>query len=65
MELCLGGNLTDWILQQRINTSKTDEEHEEDCAVIIKNILLGLSYVHDHNEIIHRDIKPGNILFLK
>ncbi len=35
---------------------------EEEVALIIKNILKGLSYIHLHN-IMHRDIKPENIMF--
>ena len=65
MELCTGGNLTDWISEQKLMKGKSEKQHEEDCAVIIKNILQGLRYIHDRHEIIHRDLKPGNILFLR
>jgi serine/threonine protein kinase len=64
MELCVGGNLIDWILRQRIISYESDEAYEEKWSLIIKNILTGVQYIHDEYEMLHRDIKPGNILFL-
>lgn len=64
MELWVGGTLTDWIRDQREIKNQSIEKYEEQCGKIIKNILLGIQYIHDSHEIIHRDIKPGNILFL-
>lgn len=63
MELCVGGNLTDWIINQKAAAKTPDQAYEEQWAWIIKQILLGLQYIHDNHELIHRDIKPGNILF--
>lgn len=65
MELCVGGNLIDWILRQRIISYDCDEAYEEKWSLIIKNILLGVQYIHDQYEMLHRDIKPGNIIFLR
>ena len=52
-EYCNGGNLTDWIKKE----NKTSQE----VLSVIKQILEGINYLHT-NKIIHRDIKPQNIL---
>lgn len=53
-ELLNGGEL-----YYKILSMKKFSEH--DAALIIKQILLGLNYMHSKN-IVHRDIKPENIL---
>ena len=63
MELWIGGSLSDWISKQKQDENTKFEVYEENCAEIIKQILLGLQYIHDDHELIHRDIKPSNILF--
>jgi serine/threonine protein kinase len=52
-----GGELYDKIVAMKKFT-------ERDAAHIIKQILLGLNYMHSKN-IVHRDIKPENILIEK
>ena len=35
---------------------------DEDCATIMKSILLGLRHIHRH-DFVHRDLKPSNAVF--
>lgn len=36
---------------------------EEDCARLIKSILLGIKHIHKYNYV-HRDLKPSNIVLM-
>ena len=53
-----GGSLKELIINKYRKNNFTDLE----CSLIIKNILEGLNYLQSLN-IIHRDIKPDNIMF--
>ncbi|KAM7296757.1 eukaryotic translation initiation factor 2-alpha kinase 1 isoform X2 [Ixodes scapularis] len=64
MELC-SGNLADWLASR----NRKIEEGLENCSVniegalaIFKQILKGVQYIHSQG-LIHRDLKPQNILF--
>lgn len=55
MELVEGGSLRNFVSTNSPLTT-------QDVRIISKSILSGVSFVHKNN-IIHRDIKPGNILY--
>ncbi|KAJ2143324.1 Protein kinase of the Mitotic Exit Network [Coemansia sp. RSA 564] len=57
LEYCEGGSLQNIL-------SKFSKFPENLVGVYVSQILDGLSYLH-RNAILHRDIKPGNILLLK
>ncbi|KAI8801170.1 kinase-like domain-containing protein, partial [Cladochytrium replicatum] len=56
MDLCEGGNLFEALL-------KRGKYDETDVARIIKVVVTAVGYLHENN-IVHRDIKEGNLLFL-
>ena len=59
-ELCTGGELYDKVIEK----SESEEGHfsEEDAAVLIRDILDAIRYIHDELNIVHRDLKPENFL---
>ena len=54
-EWCSGGSLTDYISDGERKTSN-------DILCVAAQIIFGLKYLHSQN-VIHKDIKPANILF--
>jgi len=63
MEMCEGGSLKDFICERYYNNTTNVFIKDEECAIIIKRIIKGLDYMYGHN-IIHRDIKPGNLYLI-
>ncbi|XP_058650855.1 eukaryotic translation initiation factor 2-alpha kinase 3-like isoform X2 [Onychostoma macrolepis] len=59
MEFCEGGTLTDWIkARNHMEKQRTTVEIHQ----IFYEIITGVEYIHA-NKLIHRDLKPDNILF--
>ena len=58
-ELLTGGNLED-----RIATRPEYGYQEENCAQVMKQVLLAVNFLHK-SKIAHRDLKPANILLGK
>jgi len=54
MELCSGGKVINFL-------ARMQGYRESDAALLMKQVLLALDYMHDKN-IIHRDVKPDNML---
>ncbi|KAF2076219.1 hypothetical protein CYY_002460 [Polysphondylium violaceum] len=62
MEYAIGGDLSHKLDQQRKILDKHQQQHSfNEIMMIFVQILIGLHYVHQ-NGIIHKDIKPKNIL---
>lgn len=56
MEYCEGFSLKDFILSNDFSQAKLNEEKFNKIKFIIKNLLEGISFLHN-NKIIHRDLK--------
>ena len=59
-ELCTGGELYDKVIEK----AESEEGHfsEDDAAILIRDILDAIRYIHDELHIVHRDLKPENFL---
>jgi serine/threonine protein kinase len=58
MEHVKGGSLRRFLRKRKKQDRKIKEE---EAAVLMKHILMGVSYIHS-KDYIHRDLKPENIL---
>ncbi|CAD5218014.1 unnamed protein product [Bursaphelenchus xylophilus] len=57
LEYCPNGNLSDFVEQQPKCSLP-----EPDAARYLKQLLSALDYIHSVHDVLHRDIKPGNVL---
>ncbi|CAM9990607.1 unnamed protein product, partial [Heterosigma akashiwo] len=56
LELCSNGSLQDILSNEKVNRIP-----EAQLAVVAYDVLSGIEFIH-HRGLLHRDIKPGNIL---
>lgn len=75
MELCLGGSLEEYVLgSQKHDASKSSADEgfdsgspgqtglcEEEVMLLGSQLLRGINYLH-HKRVVHRDVKPSNLL---
>ena len=55
MELCQGGDLLSYVRKRR-------KLKEDNAKYLFKQLIEGLNYIHTKKYVVHRDIKPQNIL---
>ena len=63
LEYCPGGELFDAIQKSHITSSRKHHYTEEDASTITQQLLFALQDIHARG-IVHKDIKPENILLL-
>jgi serine/threonine protein kinase len=56
-QLCAGGELPDWLVQQE------EAYCERVVARVAYDVLQALAFVHDTVKVVHRDVKPQNLMF--
>jgi calcium-dependent protein kinase len=52
-------NLKDYVDKRRDGNKPLNED---ECALVMTGLLRGIQYLHDEHNLIHRDLKPGNIM---
>ena len=57
MELIIGGNIFEWLKENRIGDTVTEKKGR----ILFHKIVKGLQYIHSKG-IVHRDIKLDNIM---
>lgn len=63
LEYCAGGDLNQY--HESFKQAENRKLNEEEVSIVTAAVLKGLRYLHSKMSIIHRDIKPGNILVRK
>lgn len=63
LEYCAGGDLKQY--SESVKKHQKRKLNEEEVSAAVTAVLRGLRYLHSKMNIIHRDIKPGNVLVRK
>lgn len=56
-----GSTLDISMLSTAVDTTPQESLTDEDCAKIVKGILLGVKHIHSF-DYVHRDLKPSNVV---
>lgn len=59
LEYCQGGDLTKFVKARRRTTDV--ESYQEEVRAILHGVLLGLDFIHNKFNSLHRDLKPRSI----
>lgn len=62
LPLCNGGDLHDLVVEHQIRTGTSYGLPEEEAKTWFRQLLLGLSHLHNDLHICHRDLSPENLI---